>query len=511
MNIQMKRLSHFLFVISLVLLSTSAFAEIAIERLSGDGVWLDPRAEGQKADAKFRVTVWFEEQLLGDGEAYLRRAKEFDDLGRTELRKQVVALLKATSETSRERALPDLKKFKSVSDLEFHWIVNGFSCVTNRAGLDDLKEVPGVRKIFYNGSARRSGSGPAVDVPKPVIPEGKTFDLFAQEPLWYIKALQVDRVWEEFGVTGKGVLNVVHDGNFIHSDWVDASLYVNPSDPRNGRDDDENGLIDDVHGFDFSRQTDQLTNQALPKKGNPARVLHGHQCVAIICGRSGDNRPVQPGIAPDSKWAGVVIRQRIEAAVEWAVEHGADTYSMSFSRPNLGEFRSHWRKLMEQGAFCGVHFVSGAGNFAQSEPIPVQMRVPEDIPHAVFAAAGVQRDFSRTPFSSQGPVEWNTEHYQDGLVDKPEVCAFNYKVPGLSPAGGPPTRTVNGNSFAGPMYCGAIALILSANPELKPWEVRQIITETATDVGEEGYDYQTGHGLINAYEAVKRALELRSR
>ena len=41
--------------------------------------------------------------------------------------------------------------------------------------------------------------------------------------------------------------------------------------------------------------------------------------------------------------------------------------------------------------------------------------------------AGVQRDLSRTPFSSQGPVEWKLEHYKDGLVDKPEVCAFNFQ------------------------------------------------------------------------------------
>lgn len=109
----MKRHANLLFVLAFVLISSSAFAEIAIERLSGDGVWTDPRAEAQKADAKFRVTVWFEDQLLGDGEAYLRRAKEFDDLGRTELRKQVVALLKATSQSSRERAWPALERFTS--------------------------------------------------------------------------------------------------------------------------------------------------------------------------------------------------------------------------------------------------------------------------------------------------------------------------------------------------------------------------------------------------------------
>ncbi len=55
------------------------------------------------------------------------------------------------------------------------------------------------------------------------------------------------------------------------------------------------------------------------------------------------------------------------------------------------------------------------------------------------------------------------------------------------------------------MFCGTIALMLSANPELKPWETREIIIRTATDVADEGFDFQTGHGLINAFEAVKMA------
>ena len=57
------------------------------------------------------------------------------------------------------------------------------------------------------------------------------------------------------------------------------------------------------------------------------------------------------------------------------------------------------------------------------------------------------------------------------------------------------------------MFCGTIALMLSANPELKPWETREIIIRSATDVGEAGFDFQTGHGLINAFEAVKAALK----
>ncbi len=234
--------------------------------------------------------------------------------------------------------------------------------------------------------------------------------------------------------------------------------------------------------------------------------MHGFMCAAIICGRGVSGKEYEFGIAPEASWAGVIAGGQLEKAVQWAIEQGADTYSMSFSIPRLREYRSHWRKLMEHGSLCGIFFVSGAGNFSQTEKTPVQMRTPEDIPEVVFAAAGVQRDFSRTPFSSQGPVNWKTEHYRDGLVQKPEVCAFNMGLPLLRRDGSARPVALNGNSFAGPMFCGAIALMLSADPDLLPWDLKEIITETATDVAAKGVDAQTGHGLINCYRAVKEVL-----
>ena len=220
----------------------------------------------------------------------------------------------------------------------------------------------------------------------------------------------------------------------------------------------------------------------------------------------------QFGIAPDARWAGVLAGQCFEEALEWAIEHDADTYSMSFSRANLGEYRSHWRKACEHASLCGVHLVSGAGNYAmegsaQFKPVPIQMPIPQDIPFAVFAAAGVQRDLSRTPFSSQGPVEWKTHHYQDGRVKKPEVAAFNFRLPSIQPNGRVLNQAASGNSFAGPMLCGTIALMLSVDPDLHPWETRQILIDTARDIADEGYDYQTGHGLIDAEKAVAVVVE----
>lgn len=487
---------------------------VRVESLAGEGVWTSPRFETFPPRVeRFRVTVWFENQFLGDGQAYGRRAKEFSTWKRRDLRRAVAAALKKASESSWQSAADSvdaLVEKKVISDVERHWIVNGFSCSVDRDSLQSLRQIPGVRKIFCaRPESRTSQPAGAAGQPEPLAPaKTEPFDPDRYLHPWYIRHLQADRVWKELQISGEGTLNVIHDFHFVLSPNVTDGLYRNPVEtPGNGRDDDGNGLVDDCHGFDFDRNSSQLTRVTLPPGAVNPQLMHGFQCAAIISGRgSGTDRRFEFGIAPRSRWAGVIASQHLEAAVEWAIEQRADTYSMSFSIPGLGDYRSHWRKVMEQGSFCGICFVSGAGNFAQRARLPVQMRTPEDIPEAVFAAAGVQRNLARTPFSSQGPVEWKTEHYQDGSVPKPEVCAFNMGLPLLKLDGSALPAGLNGNSFAGPMFCGSLSLMLSADPDLLPWELREIITTTATDVVTKGPDSQTGHGLINCYRAVREVL-----
>ena len=240
-----------------LLFSWQSQAEWKTEKLGGDGVWIDPRFENAKAtpDREFLVTVWFEDQFLGDGAAFLRRAKEFDSAGRTAMRKAVEVALKEAAQSSQQAArekLDALVKEKTISGLRFFWIVNGFACVTNAEGAKQLGTVPGVKKIFLAGPALTffRGRTPAKIEP-PKKSEPSPFDPDAFAPLWYIEKLKADRVWKELKVTGKGTLNVVHDGNFVHSPWIDGNLFFRPDETRNDRDDDGNGLIDDVNGYDF--------------------------------------------------------------------------------------------------------------------------------------------------------------------------------------------------------------------------------------------------------------------
>ncbi len=70
---------------------------------------------------------------------------------------------------------------------------------------------------------------------------------------------------------------------------------------------------------------------------------------------------------------------------------------------------------------------------------------------------------------------------------------------------------ISGTSMSSPMVTGVVALILDANPYLMPWQVKEIIRETArTDnftgvIPSEG-SLRWGMGKINAYDAVKLAL-----
>lgn len=480
-----------------------------MESLTGEGVWVSPISErAKRSGAKLRATVWFEKQWLGDGRGYERRSREFAQVGRRELRKQVVQALKAESEQSHQAAAEDLKRLqkrKVISDLERHWIVNGFSCSISEKDLGKLEKVPGVRKIFFapQRNVRRSKLPKGEKIAELEVPTKPSYE----ELPWYVQKLKADRVWKEFGFAGQGTLNVFHDRNFVFSEHLLRTGYRNPKEiADNGIDDDGNGYVDDYYGCHFERKSGEIYTIKFSGEAKDRAVLHGTSCAIITSGAATPKGVPQFGIAPLSRWAGVVNPGGIERSVEWAIEQGADTYSMSFTRRGYGEYESHWRKVMEHGAFCGVYFVSGAGNRKKDAPEPLRMHIPQSIPNAVFAAAGVRRDLSQTKSSCVGPVEWETEHYQDGVVQKPEVCAFNQKLPCLFPDGQVMPELLNGNSYAGPMFCGAISLMLSADPDLLPWDLKEIVTSTATDVGPKGVDYQTGHGLINCHAAVKEVL-----
>lgn len=500
--------------------ATVAQAQIPIPPAQDvDEVWIDPGFKDSEylagGDTEEVAVVWFDRQLLDDGASFLPWVQEHGAVGRRELRAQVVGTLKRISEESFAAAEPTLKALEAegvVRDCRRHWIVNSFTCWIHPENAAVLADVPGAWRVLHGvwRSSPAWGSSPSIgprfveapDEPQPFARNGRSAG-------WSVEAIGAPRVWDELGITGKGVLTLMSDSGFkLDVGVTAATLYRNPGEiPGNGVDDDKNGYVDDYHGFNFDEDSPSINRGRV----NPRNQIHGNMTAALVAGRETSGSGVLVGIAPDSRWAAGVAVNEMESGVEWAIDQGVDIINMSFTLAALNEYRSHWRKVMEHGALAGLFLVSGAGNAGDPNrpnysPVPMQIQTPEGIPNAVFAVAGVGADGTRPSFSGQGPVLWDTEFFKDGEVAKPDFATYNFQIPATDIDGLPADPKPSGNSMAGPHLTGVLALMLEADPNLTPWAAREILRETSKDILDPGVDSQSGFGLVDAYAAVSEVL-----
>jgi subtilisin family serine protease len=104
-------------------------------------------------------------------------------------------------------------------------------------------------------------------------------------------------------------------------------------------------------------------------------------------------------------------------------------------------------------------------------------------------------------FSSRGPVGFGTDE-----IIKPDVVAPGTYITSTYYLGG--YAGGSGTSMATPHVSGAAALLLEADPTLTPTQVKQILMDTAIDLGETGMDNNYGAGRISAYAAVNATVDL---
>lgn len=195
------------------------------------------------------------------------------------------------------------------------------------------------------------------------------------------------------------------------------------------------------------------------------------------------------------------------AAAEWADSLGADIITSSLGYLNFDPPHTSytWQSMNGSTALIsraadiavskGIIVVTSAGNdgFNSSHNT---LNAPADAFNVITVGA-VTNARQRAAFSSVGPTV-------DGRT-KPDVMALgvnNYTArPGQ---GGVGYLNANvGTSLACPMVAGVCAMLLSANPELTPLQVRDILRNTAGN--SVAPNNQMGYGVVNAWSAVQLA------
>jgi subtilisin family serine protease len=162
---------------------------------------------------------------------------------------------------------------------------------------------------------------------------------------------------------------------------------------------------------------------------------------------------------------------------------------------------SRWWDAIDNCEAAGVVVTWSAGN---EGPGKGTLRSPGDrasSPTNCFSIGSVGYDipYVVSSFSSRGPSACGGEYSL-----KPEVVAPGEDI--LSTLPGNNYGYMSGTSMAGPHVAGIVALMRQANPDMDVIDIKQILMDTAIDVGSPGQDNASGHGMVDAYEAVFAAM-----
>jgi subtilisin family serine protease len=305
------------------------------------------------------------------------------------------------------------------------------------------------------------------------------------QDLWGLYKIDAPSAWNT--AQGDGVIVAVVDTgiDYNHPDLA-ANIWINSGEiPGNGIDDDNNGYVDDVRGWDFTSNTNDPidhfghgthvagTIAAVGNNGIGVIGVAWHAQVMAVKGLndfgSGDDTTLAPAIIYAGKngadvinasWGGLGTSQTIEDAIKYV-------YSL------------------------GVVFVAAAGNSS----IDALNFFPANSPEAITVSASDASD-SLAIFSDFGPkID----------VAAPGVDILSLQAAGTSLGGqivAPGYCRLSGTSMATPHVAGTAALILSEHPSYSNEDVRQAIRASATDVGPAGWDPSFGYGRVNSAAAL---------
>jgi subtilisin family serine protease len=300
--------------------------------------------------------------------------------------------------------------------------------------------------------------------------------------------IQMSDAWDISTGSHDIVVAVLDTGVDVNHPDLKDNIWINEDEiPDNGVDDDENGYIDDINGWNFEDDS----NEVIPEESFWDISGHGTQVSGVIAA-VGNNGEGVSGI----NWhcSIMVLRLSLEitsaevaTALDYAAANGARVLNMSFGSDEFGPDGDPIVKTAIDNAFAqGVLLSASAGNDDTTKP---------NYPAAyynVMAVASTNGEDIKTGHSSFGP-------WVDITAPGTDIVTTDLDGEYIATAG---------TSFSSPYVAAVGALILAHRPELTHVEVRAILENTTDPVYYGNIDPNLGYigtGRVNAYEALLAA------
>ncbi|WP_247730088.1 S8 family serine peptidase [Halovivax limisalsi] len=401
---------------------------------------------------------------------------ELPQTARQQSAEEFEATLKSHAETTQEPVLDSLDTLDAVQVEDTFWIRSAIKVTADldQVDLETLASIEGVQSVEPHIM---------VDPPQPVEVT-KNVEPSGSAPTYGLEQIRAPETWEEFGATGQGVRVVVADTG------VDA----------------------DHPDIDLADWYDPMTGSDTPSDS------HGHGTHTSGTATGGDSSGTAIGVAPDAELAHVKVcgssgcgGDAIMESFQIAIDTDSDVINLSLGGGVTGSYVDTVYNAMDSG----VLVVSSIGNDGEGTA---------GSPGAVYdsiASGATNENEEVTSFSggktmSEGDFGGNwMDHWPSGEFITPDIAAPGAQITSAQPGGG--YQEMSGTSMSSPHKAGAAAVILSANPDLGPWEVQDLMMETAWKPDswdpndamaynpDTGRDTRYGTGIIDLYAAVEQA------
>ncbi|HEX2122394.1 MAG TPA: S8 family serine peptidase [Thermoanaerobaculia bacterium] len=244
---------------------------------------------------------------------------------------------------------------------------------------------------------------------------------------------------------------------------------------------------------------------------------HGTHCAGAVAGSGAASGGHYTGIAPGAHLVGVGTGDAIfvfyalegfDYVLSKRTQYGIRVVSNSWGTTGAFDPNDPVNVASKAAHDAGLTVVFAAGNAGPGDNTLNPYSVA---PWVIGVAAGNKDGSTLADFSSRGIP--GDPLYRPSItapgVDIVSARALNTALPvlglpsdiNLDPAWIPYYTTMSGTSMATPVVAGTCALLLSANPNLTPAQIKAALTSTATPMPAYG-PHQVGSGYVNAYAAV---------
>ncbi|MEA3407059.1 MAG: S8 family peptidase [Chloroflexota bacterium] len=286
--------------------------------------------------------------------------------------------------------------------------------------------------------------------------------------------IQVPRVWKA-GLTGEGVRIAIIDTG-----------------------------IDEAHP-DFEQRIIETTD--FTGHGPADEHGHGTHCAGIAAGSGAASQALYRGVAPGAHIYsarvlganGGGMMSDVMAGVDWAVQQGVQIINLSLGSPGLCDGTDALCDMCNAAVREGVVVCVAAGNEGPSDYTIGSPGCAKD----VITVGGTNDADQVAEFSSRGPTA-------DGRI-KPDIVLPGNNIISARANGtkmGSPVNqyytTASGTSMSAPHAAGICALLLQAEPNLSPQEVKERLMSTSLDLGDTAY--AQGSGRADAWRAYQNEI-----